>query len=308
MTNNPELEGESVARTTKSPSSWVAEVTGEAVERGEALAGGLSSRVERWWLADGRSIVTRTHTDADWLVREPDLIPNEARALELVAEGTVAGPRLIAADRASHRLAMTFVEGSMITDADRLGSLADTIADTAHQISLTPLPHDHGLPPWRSWAPSELAPPDWGDARLWGEAIDAYRAKPTPSPDRPVLLHRDLHPLNLLWRPEGSVAVVDWVNACVGHPHAELGHLRWNLTVLVGLEAADHMLDTYLRRPGSNGAPATYDAWWDLAPAMSFLPGPIGCSAWHDVGRTDLTPERVVEQTERFVADALARS
>ena len=116
-----------------------------------------------------------------------------------------------------------------------------------------------------------------------------------------VLLHRDLHPLNVLWTNDRVTGVVDWVNACVGHPHADLGHCRWNLSVLVDAAAADALLSRYLSvHPGQ-----VYNRWWDLAAAMSFLPGPIGTSGWLAVGRSDLTQSGVVESTELFVKDAL---
>ncbi len=95
--------------------------------------------------------------------------------------------------------------------------------------------------------------------------------------------------------------LVDWVNACVGHPHAELGHCRWNLSVLVDTAAADHFLTRYLDQ--NNSEP--YRRWWDLATAVGLLPGPIGTSAWNDVGRVDLTPEVAANATEAFIRSAL---
>jgi aminoglycoside phosphotransferase (APT) family kinase protein len=149
--------------------------------------------------------------------------------------------------------------------------------------------------------PSEPRPPGWGNENVWHEAIDRYRLATQPEPDRSVLLHRDFHPLNLLWEDGAIVGVVDWVNACTGHPHAELGHCRWNLTALAGLEAADQFLAHYLRATGSG----PYDYWWDLTAALGFLDWPVAVQAWQAVGRTDITDATIARVTNAFLRAAL---
>lgn len=275
---------------------WVEEVAGAAVVRATPLVGGMSSDVSRHELADGRVLVSRHITNLEWLEREPHLIEAEATALRILADAEFPAPRLIAT--APARLAMTFVGGAMLTSPTELRDQASAIAEVARKIHAVEMPADHGLLPWRSWAAADLAPPSWGDQTLWADAIDAFHTRTAPTTDQPVLLHRDLHPLNLLWDSDRA-NVVDWVNACVGHRHAELGHCRWNLTVLAGLDCADTFLRSYL------AGDDTYDSYWDLAPAMSFLPGPIGGAGWRAVGRSDLTPRVVIERTEVFLRAAL---
>lgn len=103
----------------------------------------------------------------------------------------------------------------------------------------------------------------------------------------------------MLWSAQ-TAAVVDWVNACVGHPHAELGHCRWNLAVTVGVDAADRFLGSYLELTDDRGYGA-YDRWWDLDSLLDKVPGPLDVSAWHAVGRSDLTEERVAQATDTFL-------
>ncbi len=97
--------------------------------------------------------------------------------------------------------------------------------------------------------------------------------------------------------------MVDWVNASVGHPHAELGHCRWNLTVLVDPGAADEFLMRYLEATEIED----YSRWWDLTALIGLLPGPIGSSGWFAVGRIDLTDSAVLAATEQFLRAALER-
>ena len=268
----------------------------------KALVGGMSSAVHRCWLDDGSSVVLRHIKDAEWLQREPYLIDSERIALELLADGIVPVPRHLASDPSNGLLLMTHLPGAMITSPSGLTERLAPMGDLAARIASTTVPRDVHLPAWRPWAPEELAPPRGGDATLWEAAFEAYSDATPAVPVNPVLLHRDFHPLNLLWNGSEVSGVVDWVNACVGHPHAELGHCRWNLTVLVGTEAANTFLHAYLAGTGG-----TFDPWWDLVTAIGLLPGPIGASGWRAVGRSDLTDAVVMHQTEAFVRAALER-
>ena len=267
----------------------------------EPLLGGMSSAVFRCRLQEGAPVVVRHITDRGWIEREPHLIRNEASALMLLASSRLRTPRLVATD-ADDLLIMSNVPGRVVVESRDLRSLVDEMASIAAEIAAVDLTVGHQLAAWRPWVPLELAPPPGGDRRLWLDAFDAWETGRLPPIDEPVLLHRDFHPLNLLQDDDGTLAVVDWVNACVGHPHAELGHCRWNLSVLVGQRAADAFLASYL---SLRSTPTPYDRSWDLATVLGLLPGPFGTSAWHSVGRSDLTDATVISATEQFLADTL---
>ncbi len=280
---------------------WVESALGARVVASEVLLGGTSCVMRCCTLTDGSTIVVRHITDREWLEREPDLIGREARALELLVGSLVPAPRLVASDAGAGRLAMTMLPGAAHQASPELQSRTEALADLAAIVASVELPDDHGLPKWRSWAPPDPTPPPWGDDGLWAECISAYVTEHPPAPETLVLLHRDLHPLNVLWSGSEVAGLVDWVNACVGHPHAEPGHCRWNLSVLVNTTAADVFLTRYLNLNDSE----PYSRWWDLATAIGLLPGPIGTSAWNDVGRADLTLEVATTATEIFVRSAL---
>jgi aminoglycoside phosphotransferase (APT) family kinase protein len=279
---------------------WVESVTSLRIERATALVGGMSSDVHRCWFGDGTTLVVRHISDLEWLERDPDLITREARAIELLAGSDVPAPRLVASDPVAGLLLMTFMPGVVVTSAEGVRTRSGALAETAAKIAAVELPDDHGLALWASWAPADLRSPDWGDQDLWNDGIDAYLSG-EPRAAGHVLLHRDFHPLNVLWDGNEIVGVVDWVNACVGHPHAEIGHCRWNLTTLVDSHAADAFLTRYLLLTKTGH----YDRWWDLATSMSLLPGPIGTSGWRATGRLDLTEARVVVAAEQFLRSTL---
>jgi len=52
--------------------------------------------------------------------------------------------------------------------------------------------------------------------------LDWLRAHRPAPPASPRILHLDFHPLNLIRRADGSLAVIDWTYADVGDPHADV--------------------------------------------------------------------------------------
>lgn len=284
---------------------WVEEVTDCRVVASAALVGGVSSAVHRCSLDDGREVVVRHIDDQAWLQREPYLIPAEATALELAAASGLPAPDHLASDPAAGRLLMSLLPGAPAIDVEHLEANLDQFAALAASIASVQLTTGHDLPAWRQWRPSALEAPSWGSQQLWRNAIAAYESRSaTGSAGNGVLLHRDLHPLNVLWHGQRLTGVVDWVNACAGHPHAEVYHARFNLAVLGGLELADEFLIRYLRHAGEA---EPYDPRWDLETPISFLGSRPRGRAWRAFGRDDLTDEVIWSSIERFVAGALAK-
>ncbi len=286
--------------------AWLEAEIGRRVVAVEPLVGGISSTVVRCVLDDGNRVIVRLIEDREWLAREPLLITQEATALTLLARRPPITPSLVAAGDGV--LAMTEVPGRLIVEADALAERIRAMAEAAALIAATPVPSTAPLMPWRSWVSKPPQPPTWGHRARWQDAIQRHSCgSPSGADATSVLLHRDVHPLNLLWSEDQRLpAVVDWINACPGHPHAELGHCRWNLAVLIGVEAADRFLHHYLELTAGAGA-SDYDPWWDLDSLLDKADGPIDVAGWHAVGRTDLTPDLVIQRTERFLESVLAQ-
>lgn len=285
---------------------WVEEATNRRVVASAALVGGVSSTVHRCSLDDGREVVVRHIDDQAWLDREPYVISAEATALGLTAASGLPVPEHLASDPAAGRLVMSLLPGVPAIDVGHLEATLDRFAALAASISSVELTAGHGLPAWRPWRPPVLQAPSWGSQQLWHRAIAAYESRPAPtgSADNAVLVHRDLHPLNVLWHGRQLTGVVDWVNACTGHPHAEVYHARFNLTVLGDVELADAFLDRYL---AVTDRTEPYDPRWDLETPISFLGSRPRGTAWRALGRDDLTDEKIWSSVERFVSACLAR-
>ena len=60
-----------------------------------------------------------------------------------------------------------------------------------------------------------------------------------------MLVHGDYWPGNILWRDGRIVAVVDWEDAAVGEPLADLANCRLEILWSFGIEAMNDFTDDY---------------------------------------------------------------
>ncbi|MBN1813747.1 MAG: aminoglycoside phosphotransferase family protein, partial [Anaerolineae bacterium] len=153
-------------------------------------------------------LALRLFTNAAWLAEEPDLVRHEAASLEKAAEADVPTPELGAYDESGAHcgvpaILMTQLPGRVelapVDLDDWLYKLAEVIVPL-HTL-------DVGEFPWR-YAPyndvSRLEPPAWSKyPGLWERAIEIVNA---PWPEaRECFIHRDYHPVNVLWQ-DGRVS------------------------------------------------------------------------------------------------------
>jgi aminoglycoside phosphotransferase (APT) family kinase protein len=146
---------------------------------------------------------------------------------------------------------------------------------------------------------ADLAHPD--GERVWMALAQLWPHVRTHSGS---LLHGDYWPGNTLWQRGRLSGVVDWESPAIGDPDAEVGYCRQDLTMLFGREAADRFLVAYesvaSRRVGAL-------SFWDLHAVSKAFPDVVRwLPGYHDLGRTDITPELMVERHQEFIGRALA--
>jgi aminoglycoside phosphotransferase (APT) family kinase protein len=149
-------------------------------------------------------------------------------------------------------------------------------------------------------APADL------DHRLREGAIrEVLRTRPPRGHERPPrLLHGDFWPGNLIWRGDDIVAVIDWEDAALGDPLADVATTRLDLAWGFGPEATAAFTDHYFSLMPVDAADLPI---WDLVAALR----PAGSLAawaadWADFGRPDVTEETMRAAHTRFVDAALA--
>jgi aminoglycoside phosphotransferase (APT) family kinase protein len=162
--------------------------------------------------------------------------------------------------------------------------------------------HEVGCPELSGSRPPQVDR-SWEEGRI-REALAA--AWPLPQRNASVLLHGDYWPGNILWRAGKLVAVIDWEDASVGDPLADLAIGRLDLAWIYGVEAMMAFTKHYIALRALDDAALPY---WDLCAALRLarLAGPdlAGWAAFYaPYGRHDLTERTIRERYRSFVAQA----
>ena len=220
----------------------------------------------------------------------------EAATYDLLAASVVPAPRLLAADLDAREcdvpaLLLTREPGAAPTAPDDMRSFLGQLAAALPAIhAVDPERAARTVPPYRPYyTADELSVPAWTRApSAWVRAIEMAAAPPPAGP--PAFIHRDYHPGNTLWVEGRLTAIVDWTSASWGPPAVDVAHMRANLAMSFGVEAADEFLEDY-RVVADRYA---HHAYWDLRVAVDFLP--------------ELTPEArpEFERLDGFVVRAAA--
>jgi aminoglycoside phosphotransferase (APT) family kinase protein len=243
--------------------AWCEAVAGGQVAAFRALDGGMSSAVHAVDLADGRALVLRRYVREDWLAEEPGVPRREATALELLEDRPLPTPQLVAVDpdggdAGDPAVLMTRLAGAIDWAPAHLDAFLAGLAALLPHIHATPVVA--GLPDYSPYALEAFHPPPWSTRpEVWERGFAVFDGPP-PGDER-VFIHRDFHPGNVLWQGGAVSGVVDWANASVGAPEADIGHCRMNLAGVFGLEAADRFLELC-------GAGVGYDPYWDIVAAL----------------------------------------
>lgn len=273
--------------------AWAAGHLGGPVISARALRGGMSSAVHLLTArtADGsRRAVLRRYVRPELNTEEPDLAEREAQALRAAESIDVPTPLLLAADPSgtdagTPAVLMSRLPGRLDWWPSDLDAWLERLAVLLPRIHAAPLPVSGTLRPFAPFPQASYQPPGWArDPRVWERAAEISHAPP-PSLAQ-VLMHRDFHPGNVLWRRGHVSGVVDWQGACTGPAVADVAHCRVNL-LRFGAGAAERFTGLWERVSG-----IAYHPWADIVTIIGFL----------DDLRDDWGPERLL------LEDMLARA
>jgi aminoglycoside phosphotransferase (APT) family kinase protein len=230
------------------------------------LTGGVSARVTAFEIerADGRTerLVVRRHGARD-LNRNPQIAADEFRLLQLLEAAGLPVPRPRLLDPrgeifSTPCLVVDYVEGepgpAAVDAAELISELARVLAEI-HRVGSTA---GVSFLPERGLADTTV-PVSAEEGRI-REFLGS--ARPLPRRNRPALLHGDFWPGNTLWKDGRLVAVVDWEDAAVGDPLADVANARLELLWALGLEAMDDFTRRY--ESAVTGVDFTDLPYWDL--------------------------------------------
>jgi aminoglycoside phosphotransferase (APT) family kinase protein len=277
------------------------------LRRVSPLRGGTSAQltvleIER---ADGRArkLVVRQHGATD-LAADPDVAANEFRLLRLLRAMGLPVPSAHLLDDSGEILATPYividcVEGERETaPADLPGFIHElaTILAKIHAIDgsrpdLSFLPRQEATVAERLQRSSAADASD--QARIRATLQSAW---PLPQRNSAVLLHGDFWPGNTLWKDGGLAAVVDWEDAAVGDPLADLANCRLEVLWAFGLDAMTIFTRDYKRM--TSDLDLTDLPYWDLYADLRLSPR-IG-----DWGLDDDAEATLRERRRLFTAQA----
>ena len=282
------------------------------------LSGGMSTQMH---VID---LVTATGERKRAVIRRhgPDVVDAEVRlrternVLNLVCNRGVLAPQplffeLAASDVSRPSLGLSFIEGEMalspVSPTHYAAQLAACLAGLhavplgggmeaqLRSVCLRPPSASSHIP----WLPNVLQP-DVVSARL--------NSAPSHGSNPSVLLHQDPWPGNTLINDAGDITgIIDWEDASLGDPLADVAIARVELSILFGPAVCDAFTQNYVGQADLKwGGLPMWDLW-----AWLRLVGLIGADleAWVAFyplhGRGDVTKERYGRALEVFADGAL---
>lgn len=253
----------------------------------EVLKGATSSLVLR--IGEG---ILRIHTNHDWLQEEPDLVAHEVFALQAAGDlaPDVLDYQVDFKDGVPPWLYMTRSPGKI--QIDRVDErYVEQLAQMLAAIHALPVPEARYV--YRPYTTKRHVP-------TWTQHPEAWRQLLTVEPVESQsirFIHRDFHPVNVLYEIGGTCHTIDWLNACIGPVEVDVAHCRLNLALLESVEMADHFLASYLKQ-----TKRSYDRAWDIRAVFDFGPETIDVyPGWKAYGRQNLSQDNVRERLEKFV-------
>jgi aminoglycoside phosphotransferase (APT) family kinase protein len=253
---------------------------GLCVVASRPLAGGVSAQTTaidtRNPGGQSQSFVLRQYGPAN-LAADSRAASHEFRLLTLLRAAGLPVPRPYRADESGAVLdgpwlVIEFIDAQAITEpANPAPGVTSQLA--AALASLHRARFGLGDAPWladiRDSSARKIASrPGTADESLSEPAIRAALAGRWPPPvcNQPRLLHCDFWPGNTLWRDGKLVSVIDWEDAQLGDPLADLGNTRLELAMLCGMKAVAEFTRQYCAlMPGLEMSALPY---WDLYAAL----------------------------------------
>lgn len=272
------------------------------------LKGGYSAdvtavEVER---PDGtrRKLVVRRH-GAGNLTENPNVAADEVRLLAALQAAGLPVPQPLLVDASGELfptpvIVVSFVDGlSEFAPPDPLAHAAELAGLLArvHAVNTADLTF---LPEFSSHVARQLDRVIIPNAPQNERTVRATLAAAWPwqPVNPPVLLHGDFWPGNLLWRDGALAAIIDWEDAALGDPLADLGTARLELLWALGEPAMHAFTQRYqLLQPSLD---YTNQPYWDLYAALQ---PSAALSTW---GLDPATEARMRERLAQFVDRALA--
>ena len=242
------------------------------------LKGGVSAQVTALEIEqpDGtrKKLVVRQHGAGD-LKRNPHIAADEWKLLQILQSAELAAPKPYYVDRSGEIFSTPFIvieyiEGQPEAAPAHVADLALQLATQLykiHKVDCSSIDVSF-LPKQEAIVAQKLRErPIHIDASLdEGRIREALAAIwPLSQPNPSVLLHGDFWPGNIVWNAGQLVAVLDWEDAALGDPLADVANSRLEILWAYGIDAMRCFTEHYASMTTIDFVNLPY---WDLYAAL----------------------------------------
>lgn len=273
---------------------------GSTVLRAWPLEGGVSARVTAIELArssGAHETVVLRQPNPSRLEANPRAARQEYTLLSRLHRAGLPVPAAIDLDDSGEvagapYLVMEHIDGAVTFAPETLDRALAYLAEqlvTIHAVDVAAL--DLAFLPAHSagvsgtvWAEPEQPNASWEEERIRSTLQHVW---PLPEKAPPAVLHGDFRPGNVLWRQGRIVGVLDWENATLGDPLADLATSRLEMLWACGEDAMHSFTRRYLEITRRDRSLLPY---WDLAIALRY--GPLFTEWTADPDTQDMMRER----------------
>lgn len=267
------------------------------------LTGGVSAEVTALEIEDvdgqRQKLLARRHGAID-LSHNPHIARDEFRLLQVAHAHGLIAPKPYYVDEQcdifpTPVIIIEYIEGDThFAPANLAGYLLQAATQLARIHSVASSPELAFLPAQGRGFGSRPATLDASLSE--GRIRDTLEsAVPASHLNRPVLLHGDYWPGNLLWNNGQLVAVIDWEDAKRGDPLADVANARLEFLFAFGIDAMNDFTSQYQSMTSIDFANLPY---WDLCAAL----GP--CSRISTWGLPAETEQAMRQRHSQFVVHA----
>lgn len=276
------------------------------LRRAWPLTGGTSARVTALEVRRGGEVqrwVVRRYGEAN-LAADPESARHEFQLLRFLHAAGLPVPAPVQVEEdlfPAPALVTGFVEGESVLEPGRVSHLAEQLADFLLRLHALTVP-----PEVAAFLPSSPGPGPrpavLDDPLSEGHIRNVLEGRwPPPSPHPPALLHGDFWPGNVLWCAERITAVIDWEDAALGDPLADVANARLELLFFFGLETMEAFTAHHRTRSGLDFSALPL---WDLRAALRPAGKLAGWGLDEGTGRTlQLRHARFVEAALRELGE-----
>jgi aminoglycoside phosphotransferase (APT) family kinase protein len=275
------------------------------------LKGGVSAQVTALEIErpDGRTqkMIVRQHGAAD-LEHNPHIAADEFKLLQLLHSVGLAAPKPYYLDQsceifATPYLVIEYIDGETVFAPNNVPDLINQLAmqlSRIHQVDCSNLDVSF-LPQQEKIVAEKLGkrPVTVDEALDEGRIRDALETVwPLTQGNTSVLLHGDFWPGNTLWQDGQLVAVIDWEDAALGDPLADVANSRLEILWAFGIDAMQRFTDHYQSMTTIDFTNLPY---WDLCAAL----WPISqIAGW---GLDEITEKAMRERHRWFIAQTFEK-